>query len=60
MDITSIPNDLPVSLLPIQILKNLSTSDWSGLAFRRGWTDERLGKEIIRAGKIIFEREQDL
>ena len=60
MDITRIPNDLPVNLFPVQILKNLSTSDWSGLAFRRGWTDKRLGQEIIRAGKIIFEREQDL
>ena len=59
MDITKIPNDIPVNLFPIQILKNLSTSDWSGLAFRRGWTDERLGKEIVRAGKIIFEKEQD-
>ena len=60
MDITRIPNDLPVNLFPVQILKNLSTSDWSGLAFRRVWTDKRLGQEIIRAGKIIFEREQDL
>ena len=60
MDITNIPNDLPVGLLPVKILKDLSTSDWSGLAFRRGWTDERLGKEIVKAGKIIFEREQDL
>jgi len=60
MDITKIPNDIPVNLFPIQILKSLSVSDWSGLAFRRGWTNEQLGKEIVRAGKILFEREQEI
>ena len=57
MDIRKIPESMPLEFLNPKVLKALTAEDWSGLAFQRGWSNERLGKEIIKAGKLIYEKD---
>tara|TARA_R100001443_G_scaffold1602_1_gene5782 strand:- start:417 stop:590 length:174 start_codon:yes stop_codon:yes gene_type:complete len=57
MDITKIPNSMPMEFLNTKVLMKLTTEDWSALAFQREWTSEQLGKEIVKAGKRIYENE---
>ena len=57
MDNTKIPNSMPMEILNTKVLMKLTTEDWSALAFQREWTSEQLGKEIVKAGKRIYENE---
>tara|TARA_B100000131_G_scaffold142663_1_gene138835 strand:- start:2744 stop:2926 length:183 start_codon:yes stop_codon:yes gene_type:complete len=57
MDIRKIPESMPLEFLNPKILKALTAEDWSGLAFQRGWSNERLGKEIVKAGKLLYEKD---
>ena len=57
MDIRKIPKSMPLEFLNPKVLKALTAEDWSGLAFQRGWSNERLGKEIIKAGKLLYEKD---
>ena len=56
MDIRKIPESMPLEFLNPKVLKALTAEDWSGLAFQRGWSNEKLGKEIVKAGKLIYEK----
>tara|TARA_B100000945_G_scaffold209700_1_gene168775 strand:+ start:3485 stop:3667 length:183 start_codon:yes stop_codon:yes gene_type:complete len=57
MDIKKIPESMPLEYLDPKVLKELKTEDWSGLAFQRKWSNQKLGKEIIKAGKLIYEKD---
>ncbi len=57
MDIRKIPESMPLEFLNPKVLKALTAEDWSGLAFQRGWSNERLGKEIVKAGKLLYEKD---
>mgnify|MGYP003112648355 FL=1 len=57
MDIKKIPESMPLEFLNPKVLKALTAEDWSGLAFQRGWSNERLGKEIVKAGKLLYEKD---
>ncbi len=57
MDITKIPDDMPVEFLNTKVLKALTTEDWSALAFKRDWSNEKLGSQIVKAGRIIYEKD---
>tara|TARA_B100000287_G_scaffold223452_1_gene210854 strand:- start:4775 stop:4954 length:180 start_codon:yes stop_codon:yes gene_type:complete len=59
MDLSKIPDSMPIEFLNPKLLKKLTTEDWSGLAFKRGWSNDKLGKEIIKAGKLIYEKQWD-
>jgi len=50
---------MPIEFLNPKLLKKLTTEDWSGLAFKRGWSNGQLGKEIVKAGKLIYEKQWD-
>ena len=50
---------MPIEFFNTKVLKALTTEDWSGLAFKRNWSNERLGKEIVKAGKLIYEKKWD-
>ena len=43
MDIRKIPKSMPLEFLNPKVLKALTAEDWSGLAFQRGWSNEKLG-----------------
>ena len=55
MNIKEMPDEMPVDYLPVEIQGELKTEDWSEIAFRKGWTNERLGKEIVASGRRIYE-----
>ena len=57
MDITKIPDDMPVEFLNTKVLKALTTEDWSALAFKRDWSNEKLRSQIVKAGRIIYEKD---
>ena len=57
MDITKIPDEMPIEFLNTKVLKALTTEDWSALAFRRKWTHEMLGSQIVKVGRIIYEKD---
>jgi len=59
MDITKLPDDMPIDCIHPKTLQEITTMQWSALAFRRGWTNEKLGKEIIKAGKLIHENQTE-
>ena len=59
MDLSKIPDSMPIESFNTKVLKALTTEDWSGLAFKRGWNNEKLGKEIVKAGKLIYEKRWD-
>ena len=59
MDLSKIPEKMPIEFLNPKLLKQLTTEDWSGLAFKRGWNNEKLGKEIVKAGKLVYEKKWD-
>ena len=59
MDLSKIPDSMPIEFFNTKDLKALTTEDWSGLAFKRGWNNEKLGKEIVKAGKLIYEKKWD-
>jgi len=59
MDLSKIPDSMPIEFFNTKVLKELTTEDWSGLAFKRGWNNEKLGKEIVKAGKLIYEKKWD-
>jgi len=48
---------MPVEFLNTKVLKALRTEDWSALAFRREWSNEKLGNQIVKAGRIIYEKD---
>ena len=48
MDLSKIPNSMPIEFFNTKVLKALTTEDWSALAFQREWTSEQLGKEIVK------------
>ena len=50
---------MPIEFFNTKVLKALTTEDWSGLAFKRGWNNEKLGREIVKAGKLIYEKRWD-
>jgi len=56
MDLSNIPDSMPIEFFNTKVLKELTTEDWSGLAFKRGWNNEKLGREIVKAGKLIYEK----
>jgi len=56
MDLSKIPDSMPIEFFNTKVLKELTTEDWSGLAFKRGWNNEKLGREIVKAGKLIYEK----
>ena len=59
MDLSKIPDSMPIEFFNTKVLKELTTEDWSGLAFKRGWYNEKLGREIVKAGKLIYEKRWD-
>ena len=59
MDLSKIPDSMPIEFFNTKVLKELTTEDWSGLAFKRGWNNEKLGREIVKAGKLIYEKRWD-
>tara|TARA_R100001463_G_scaffold6362_1_gene20959 strand:- start:781 stop:960 length:180 start_codon:yes stop_codon:yes gene_type:complete len=59
MDLSKIPDSMPIEFFNTKVLKNLTTENWSELAFRRKWTDEMLGSQIVKAGKLIHEKKWD-
>ncbi len=48
---------MPVEFLNTKVLKALTTEDWSALAFKRDWSNEKLGSQIVKAGRIIYEKD---
>ena len=59
MDLSKIPDSMPIEFFNTKVLKALTTEDWSGLAFKRVWNNEKLGKEIVKAGKLVYEKKWD-
>ena len=57
MDITKIPDDMPVEFLNTKVLKALTTEDLAALAFKRDWSNEKLGSQIVKAGRSIYEKD---
>tara|TARA_R100000655_G_C2924962_1_gene182991 strand:- start:40 stop:219 length:180 start_codon:yes stop_codon:yes gene_type:complete len=59
MDLSKIPDDMPIDCIHPNKLQEITTMQWSSLAFRREWTNEELGRFIIIAGKLIHENQTE-